>query len=668
MEHDVFISYSSKNYSIAELIYNELEKASVKCWMAPQSLNGGDEYEEIIEKSISACKVFVLVFSEPAVNSRWVNSELTIAFNEYKHIIPFKIDQTLLEGKMRVKLIQSHWIDAYPEAATKVAELVNSVKHVLSESVERRGYEVKEESVSVFGFVHRLDFEDAQKAFENKRYSQAVDLLLPLSILGNRESQELLCQLYYEVSGSSLSSNETGMQVDGDIIRSFNPSIRETVMSIADKGADWANFIMHCYAYKQNNNAVSYEYVKKAVLGGTLGVAYLRLGIVYHWGLGVDVSWDHAMACFKEAEELGCHYVYSYLGQMYRWGNAECKPNKSKAIDCYKEGVEKNDKRSISQLMSLYLDGGMEEEAGDFLVYLSEMGIDDIDFYYGQYFTSLYFKNHEYEDRDCAIGYLQIALNHRDNRAYGYLSQLYYGTDDNLSRQYAEDGYLHGDAYSYFLLAYILLHSDDNEQNLERVWTITKERIDRFGVGADTLGNLFLEHHYLPEGETLASLIKYLETNARIGDIESCKCLVRLFSEEEFGVKNLEKENEYRRQAVNLAIANPEVIEEDEVLDYVKFLMDNASLLYNPTDVDVYLKPAIERSNIAAARLFLERYKTAWNGGGSPLTRINTEASKSLKEKLKAKSDSKFKIWSYENAASYILKIWHTISHFSVNS
>ena len=64
MQHDVFISYSSKNHEIAQLIFNKLENESVKCWMAPQSLNGGDEYEGVIDEAIRACKVFVLVFSE----------------------------------------------------------------------------------------------------------------------------------------------------------------------------------------------------------------------------------------------------------------------------------------------------------------------------------------------------------------------------------------------------------------------------------------------------------------------------------------------------------------------------------------------------------------------------------------------------------------------------
>ena len=86
MDHDVFISYSSRNADVAEYVLKQLKNASIKCWMAPMSLAGGERYEESIPKAINKCRVLVLIYSEDAGKSCWVGSELTYAYSSYKYI------------------------------------------------------------------------------------------------------------------------------------------------------------------------------------------------------------------------------------------------------------------------------------------------------------------------------------------------------------------------------------------------------------------------------------------------------------------------------------------------------------------------------------------------------------------------------------------------------
>ena len=146
--------------------------------MAPNSLHGGDEYEEIIEQAIRECRALVLVYSQHAVNSRWVNSELTIAFSEYKHIIPFRIDETPLEGKMKVKLIQSHWIYACSDFRAKVGELIQSIQTTLNSASLYAENVVGKQSAKELNFVQRFEFEDANELFHEKQNDEAIDLLL----------------------------------------------------------------------------------------------------------------------------------------------------------------------------------------------------------------------------------------------------------------------------------------------------------------------------------------------------------------------------------------------------------------------------------------------------------------------------------------------------------
>lgn len=136
MNHDVFISYSSRNKPTALAICHVLEEHGVRCWMAPRDIPVGADYGDVIDEAIVACRLFVLVFSEPASLSQWVKGELNLAFTEKKIILPYRIDAAPLKGAMRLILNQMHWVEAYPDAEAKFGELVESAARFLGRPAE----------------------------------------------------------------------------------------------------------------------------------------------------------------------------------------------------------------------------------------------------------------------------------------------------------------------------------------------------------------------------------------------------------------------------------------------------------------------------------------------------------------------------------------------------
>ncbi len=145
MNHDVFISYSSQDKEAAQAICHVLEENEIKCWMAPRDIPYGSQYGDVIDNAIKFCKITVVLFSETAASSQWVNGELNVAFEEQKIIIPFRLDQTPLKGQTRVMLNQRHWIDAYPDYKTKFNDLVKAVSLSIGRDVqlEQKGSSVK---------------------------------------------------------------------------------------------------------------------------------------------------------------------------------------------------------------------------------------------------------------------------------------------------------------------------------------------------------------------------------------------------------------------------------------------------------------------------------------------------------------------------------------------
>lgn len=131
MNHDVFISYSSKDSTAALAICHCLEQNGIRCWIAPRNIPPGAEYGNLIDDAIKDSKAVVVLFSEKAVASPWVNGELNIAFEEQKTIIPFRLDKTPLKGQSRVMLNQIHWIDAFPNYESKFSDLIEAVSHAI---------------------------------------------------------------------------------------------------------------------------------------------------------------------------------------------------------------------------------------------------------------------------------------------------------------------------------------------------------------------------------------------------------------------------------------------------------------------------------------------------------------------------------------------------------
>ncbi len=133
MNHDVFISYSSKNSAAAQAICHQLEDNNIKCWMAPRDIPVGAKYASVITQAIKECKAVVLVFSEYSAVSPWVESEINIAFSNRKPIVPYKIDTTPLENynEFYLMLNNRHWIEAYPDFKTRFADLVTVISNLV---------------------------------------------------------------------------------------------------------------------------------------------------------------------------------------------------------------------------------------------------------------------------------------------------------------------------------------------------------------------------------------------------------------------------------------------------------------------------------------------------------------------------------------------------------
>lgn len=152
MNH-VFISYSSKEAEIARKVCTYLEGHHIPCWMAPRNVKPGDNYATQIVNAIRKCDALVLLASEGTNQSGHVSNEVSLAFDNRKTIIPFKLQDIQFTDEFLYFLGRKHWIEAHRDFNEGLVTLLDTLHNILkSEEITEMGKgtaEVPKETIEI---------------------------------------------------------------------------------------------------------------------------------------------------------------------------------------------------------------------------------------------------------------------------------------------------------------------------------------------------------------------------------------------------------------------------------------------------------------------------------------------------------------------------------------
>jgi TIR domain/Pentapeptide repeats (8 copies) len=77
--YSCFISYSSKDEEFAKRLHSDLQNQGVRCWFAPEDIQGGRKLHEQIDQAIRIHERLLLILSSHSMNSEWVKTEIAKA-------------------------------------------------------------------------------------------------------------------------------------------------------------------------------------------------------------------------------------------------------------------------------------------------------------------------------------------------------------------------------------------------------------------------------------------------------------------------------------------------------------------------------------------------------------------------------------------------------------
>jgi len=135
MSHQVFISHSSIDKSIADAVTASLEQMQIRCWIAPRDILPGESWGGSIISAIESSQVMVIVFSSHSNDSKQVMREVERAVQKDVIVVPFRVENVQPSRDMEYFLSATHWLDAItPEMDLHLKDLVTTVRVLLNKS------------------------------------------------------------------------------------------------------------------------------------------------------------------------------------------------------------------------------------------------------------------------------------------------------------------------------------------------------------------------------------------------------------------------------------------------------------------------------------------------------------------------------------------------------
>lgn len=134
---DVFISYSKGSTKLVKQIVSTLEEAGISCWYMGRDSRHG-RFPERIAREIEDCTIFLLVLNEESNRSRYVQNEVSLAFEHELEILPFHVDSCKLSHYMSFYLNSVTIINANPPNEQHITELVEEIVDILGKESSQR--------------------------------------------------------------------------------------------------------------------------------------------------------------------------------------------------------------------------------------------------------------------------------------------------------------------------------------------------------------------------------------------------------------------------------------------------------------------------------------------------------------------------------------------------
>ncbi|MBI1359223.1 MAG: TIR domain-containing protein [Alphaproteobacteria bacterium] len=124
MKFDFFVSYQRSDRELVAQVVRRLEGSGVTVWY-DANIDGDADWRETAREALTESATLVVFFSGASNGSHQLKKELAVADGLGKPIVPVLIEDTQPRGARLYDLADRNWIEAWPDPASKVDDLVD---------------------------------------------------------------------------------------------------------------------------------------------------------------------------------------------------------------------------------------------------------------------------------------------------------------------------------------------------------------------------------------------------------------------------------------------------------------------------------------------------------------------------------------------------------------
>ncbi len=115
----IFVSNSKEDKSNAKKLVSKLEADGLKCFSYPRDTSKGNA-----EKLISESNIFILILSKHSQQSKEVEEQIKLAYDNNCHIIPFKTSAIDNNTTTKYFLHSLEWVDVFEDGFNEAYEIL----------------------------------------------------------------------------------------------------------------------------------------------------------------------------------------------------------------------------------------------------------------------------------------------------------------------------------------------------------------------------------------------------------------------------------------------------------------------------------------------------------------------------------------------------------------
>jgi len=401
-DHTLFVSHVTEDRIAANEIVHEIERRGISCWIAPRDVTPGNPFDPEINYAIESCQAMLLIFSDRCNASEYIRREVTVAGEDQKVIIVFRIEDAKPKGGLRIRLSDLHWIDAFASRQHAIDELIRLIdpgrevkaapapssdysEHVANRS--RGGVDAPKENEEADRLyrllINRGDAAEQYRlgrAYEEglrglvRDYRKCVHLYKLAADKGNPAAQFRLALLFRKGRGGLTKSYEESERL--------YKIVAEHDKFVADKGDTEAQIRLG-RLYENHSGGLETSYVKaerlyKLAANKGDAVGQYRLACFYEeHGYHEKNRPLSALRYFRLAADQGNVGAEYALGEIFShrrfhfWFSEEVEKNDREAAVWYLRAAQNGYADAQLQLGSMYKDGvGVEKSEREAAVWL----------------------------------------------------------------------------------------------------------------------------------------------------------------------------------------------------------------------------------------------------------------------------------------------------------